>query len=404
MSFPTGVADPGVLRARTAVVVAFVMAGVGLAAFLARIPAAREVLDLTTGQLGLLLLCVSVSSVASLPASGPVVARLGPARTVFAGAVSVGLGQALLAAGLAVGVVALAGIGLAFIGLGTGVWDVAMNVEGADVEQRLGRSLMPRLHAAFSIGTVSGAGIGAAAAVLSIPLATQMAVVAVLTPVIVGIATRSFLGHVPVVDGTEGESRFGVRDAWREPRTLIVGLMVLGFAFTEGSANDWIAVALVDGYAATEAVGAVAFGCFVAAMTVGRFFGGALLDRFGRVVVLRTTAAIALVGLLMVLFGGSVPVALAGALLWGVGASLGFPVGMSAAADDPAKAPARVSAVSSIGYTAFLAGPPLIGPLGQHVGILTSLLVVVAAIVLGGVAGGAAKPLARANVPVPESS
>ena len=128
-------------------------------------------------------------------------------------------------------------------------------------------------------------------------------------------------------------------------------------------------------------------------MTVGRFFGGALLDRFGRVAVLRTTAVVALVGLLMVLFGGSVPVALAGALLWGVGASLGFPVGMSAAADDPAKAAARVSAVSSIGYTAFLAGPPLIGPLGQHIGILTSLLVVVVAIVLGGLASAAAKPL-----------
>ncbi|MDN5859605.1 MAG: MFS transporter [Pseudonocardia sp.] len=395
MPIGTGVVDPGVLRARTAVVVAFVMAGVGLAAFLARIPAAREDLALTTGQLGLLLLCVSVSSVGSLPASGPVVARLGPARTVVAGAVSVGLGQSLLAAGLATGVVALAGIGLAFIGLGTGVWDVAMNVEGADVEQRLGRSLMPRLHAAFSIGTVAGAAIGAAAAALSVPLAAQLAVVAVLMPVIVGVATGSFLGHTRVADAGEVAPLFGVRDAWREPRTVIVGLMVLGFAFTEGSANDWIAVALVDGYAATEALGAVAFGCFVAAMTLGRFFGGALLDRFGRVVVLRTTAAVALVGLLMVLFGGTVAVALAGALLWGVGASLGFPVGMSAAADDPAKAPARVSAVSSIGYVAFLAGPPLIGPLGQHVGILTSLLVVVAAIVLGGVTSGAAKPLPR---------
>jgi fucose permease len=393
VTIPTGVVDPGVLRARTAVVVAFVMAGVGLAAFLARIPAAREMLDLSTGQLGLLLLCVSVSSVASLPASGPVVARLGPARTVFAGAVSVGLGQALLAAGLALGVVALAGLGLAFIGLGTGVWDVAMNVEGADVEQRMGRSLMPRLHAAFSIGTVAGAGMGAACAALAIPLSLQLAVIAVVTPLIVGVATRRFLDPLPVLDDAEVAPHFGVLDAWREPRTLIVGLMVLGFAFTEGSANDWIAVALVDGYSATEAIGAVAFGCFVAAMTVGRFFGGALLDRFGRVVVLRTTAVVALVGLLMVLFGGSVPVALAGALLWGVGASLGFPVGMSAAADDPAKAAARVSAVSSIGYTAFLAGPPLIGPLGQHIGILTSLLVVVVAIVLGGLASTAAKPL-----------
>jgi len=389
--------DPAVMRARTGVLVAFVMAGVGIATFMARIPAARADLGLSTAQVGLLLLCVSISSVASLPSAGPIVARFGPARTVLGGAISVTAGQVLLAIGLATGTVPLAGIGLAFVGLGTGVWDVAMNVEGADVEQRLGRSLMPRLHAAFSIGTVAGAGLGAVSAAIGIPLAAQMAVVAAVTPVIVGWATRSFLGRASVAAAVDAAPRFGVRDAWREPRTLLVGLMVLGFAFAEGSANDWIAVALVDGYQSAEVVGAVAFGCFVAAMTAGRFFGGALLDRFGRVVVLRTTAVIALAGLLLVLFGGSVPVALAGALLWGVGASLGFPVGMSAAADDPAKAPARVSAVSSIGYTAFLAGPPLIGPLGQHVGILTALLVVIVAIVLGGTLCGAAKPEARSE-------
>jgi len=227
----------------------------------------------------------------------------------------------------------------------------------------------------------------------------QMAVVAAVTPVVVGPAIRWFLGRTPVVEAADAVPRFGVRDAWREPRTLLVGLMVLGFAFAEGSANDWIAVALVDGYGSAEVVGAVAFGCFVAAMTAGRFFGGALLDRYGRVAVLRATAVIALAGLLLVLFGGSVPVALAGAVLWGVGASLGFPVGMSAAADDPAKAPARVSAVSSIGYTAFLAGPPLIGPLGQHVGILTALLVVIVAIGLGGTLCGAARPEQRGDMP-----
>ena len=386
--------DPALLRARTAVVVAFVMAGVALAAFLARLPAARADLGLNTAELGLLLLAVSVSSVASLPASGPVVARFGPARSVLGGAISVAVGQALLATGLATATVALAAIGLAFVGLGTGIWDVAMNVEGADVERRLGRSIMPRLHAAFSIGTVTGAGIGAVTAALDIPLALQMAVIAVLSPVIVGFATRRFLAAPPVDESVEPVARFTVLDAWREPRTIIVGLMVLGFALAEGSANDWIAVALVDGHGAPQVIGAIAFGCFVAAMTAGRFFGGALLDRFGRVAVLRATAVLALAGLLLVLFGGPLPVVLAGALLWGVGASLGFPVGMSAAADDPARAAARVSAVSSIGYVAFLAGPPLIGPLGQHVGILTSLLVVVVAIVLGGLASGAAKPLA----------
>lgn len=113
---------------------------------------------------------------------------------------------------------------------------------------------------------------------------------------------------------------------------------------------------------------------------------------------LRAAAGIALVGLLMVLVGGSVPVALVGALFWGVGAALGFPVGMSAAADDPARAASRVSVVSTVGYTAFLAGPPLIGVLGENVGILNALFVVLAALLIGLLASGAARPVAREKI------
>jgi len=251
---------------------------------------------------------------------------------------------------------------------------------------------MPRLHAAFSLGTVLGAGVGTLTAAASIPIAAQVGVIAVLAPVLMIWSTRRFLPR-PAPVAEERARGSGALRAWREPRTLLVGLLVLAFAFTEGSANDWMAVALVDGHQSSETVGAVAYGLFVVAMTVGRLFGGTALERFGRVAVLRATAACALVGLLMVLVGGSTPVALVGALFWGVGASLGFPVGMSAAADDPARAAARVSVVSSIGYTAFLAGPPLIGVLAQLDGILQALFVVVGALVLGLLASGATRPL-----------
>ena len=381
-----------ILRARTAVVVAFAANGLAFASFISRTPAIRDALGLTSGQLGLLLLCLSCGAVAGLPLSGPIVHRLGPGRAVLAGALSECLGLALLVVGLFTGSVAPAAIGLVLTGLGTGVWDVAMNVEGADVERRLGRSLMPRLHAAFSLGTVTGAGLGAASAAMGVPVAVQIIVVAALLPGVVTVATRRFL-PVQVATAEEKAAGAGVLAAWREPRTLLVGLLVLGFAFTEGSANDWIAIAIVDGYGSGEAVGAVAFGFFVSAMTIGRLVGGSALERFGRVAALRATAAIALAGLLLVALGGSTPVALCGALLWGVGASLGFPVGMSAAADDPARAAARVSVVSSIGYTAFLAGPPLIGLLAEHAGILRALFVVLGALVLGLLASGASRPL-----------
>jgi MFS family permease len=128
-------------------------------------------------------------------------------------------------------------------------------------------------------------------------------------------------------------------------------------------------------------------------MTAGRWFGPPLLDRYGRVPVVRVLAGVSLVGLLLFVFGPSTPVAFAGAVLWGLGASLGFPVGMSAAADDPARAAGRVSVVASIGYCAFLGGPPLIGFLADW-GTVTRALIAVAVLLAGAVAvAGAVRPL-----------
>jgi MFS family permease len=173
--------------------------------------------------------------------------------------------------------------------------------------------------------------------------------------------------------------------------------MVLAMALTEGVANDWLAVALVDGYDVEAWVGASGFALFVTAMTIGRVTGGALLDRFGRVPVLWGTMAVAAVGVLLVVLGQSPGFAAVGIVLWGLGASLGFPVGMSAAADDPAHAPARVSVVSTIGYTAFLAGPPVLGFLGDRVGVLNALLLVAVLLVPSALVVPAARPQAGAR-------
>jgi fucose permease len=268
-----------------------------------------------------------------------------------------------------------------------------MNVEGADVERRLARDLMPRFHAGFSVGTVLGALVGAGAAATGVPVEAQLVVTGVVVGGCVAVCVRAFL---PVVTHSAGPPALPASRAWREPRTLLIGVLVLCFAFIEGTANDWLAVALVDGHGTSEAVGALGFAAFVTAMTISRASAGALLTRYGRPMVLRATAATGVAGLLLVVFGESLPLVLAGALLWGAGASLGFPVGMSAAADDPHGAAVRVSVVSSIGYTAFLAGPPLIGLLAEpeRLGILPALLVTMVALLVGGVVAGQAAPLA----------
>ncbi|MDF2849207.1 MAG: major facilitator superfamily 1, partial [Oerskovia sp.] len=165
------------------------------------------------------------------------------------------------------------------------------------------------------------------------------------------------------------------RSAWLEPRTLLVGVVVFASAFTEGTANDWLAVAFVEGHGLPAWAGVLGFETFLTYMTLARLVGTRLLDRHGRVPVLRVSFALAAAGAALVILG-TPWLAFVGAAVWGVGAALGFPVGMSASADEPARAAARMSVVATIGYVAFIAGPPVLGFLGDHVGVLRSLTVV----------------------------
>jgi fucose permease len=277
---------------------------------------------------------------------------------------------------------------------------VAGSLSGAANERALGRTLMPVFHAFFSVGTVAGAGVGALLLLLKVPIGVHFVGTGALAFATFLVLVR-FLrpAEQPAEAGAE-QRKPGWRErlaVWRDPRVLLLGLIVLGMAFAEGSANDWLSLAMVDGHHVTVAFGATVFGLFVVAMTVGRLVGARLLDRYGRVPMLRACAASAVVGLLLVITAPVVPVAVLGAVLWGLGASLGFPVGISAAADDARTATASVSAVATIGYCAFLVGPPLIGLLGQQFGLLGALLLVVALVALAGLAS----PVARERKPVP---
>ena len=266
-----------------------------------------------------------------------------------------------------------------------------MNVEGSAVERELGRAIMPRFHAGFSIGTVAGALVGTAMVALGVSATVHLVAVAAIVAVAGPVAVRDFLpdGHAPAEDG----ERRNPLKAWTEPRTVLIGVFVFAAAFTEGTGNDWLGVAMIDGYGAAAALGALTFAVFLAAMTLGRWFGPGLIDKHGRVLTVRIFAALALVGLALVVWGATLPVAMAGAALWGLGTALGFPVGMSAAGDDPAHAPARVSVVATIGYIAFLAGPPLIGFLGEHTGTLRALTVTGGLVALGLLISGVLRPL-----------
>jgi MFS family permease len=391
-----------VAAASAAVFAVFVLNGFNFSSWASRLPAVRDALGLEPEGMGVLLLIGALGSLVSLPLSGLVVTRLGAARTVLGFALVNATGLAVASVGVALGSALVVGAGLVVFGVGTGVWDAAMNLEGAMVEQRLGRTVMPRYHAGFSVGTVVAAGLAALAAYAEVPVQVHLPVALVASSLGVAWCVRRFLPAAPhVVHDDTGAAASARRafGAWLEPRTLLIGLVVLAAALTEGSANDWVALAVVDGFATDHTLGALTFALFVAAMTAMRFLGTALLDRHGRVTVLRLCAGLSLVGLLVF---GLVPadmlwLALVGVVLWGMGAALGFPVGMSAASDDPLRAAARVSVVSTIGYTAFLAGPPLLGLLAAHVGYRHALLAIAVPVVISLLVIPAAAPRVEAR-------
>jgi MFS family permease len=388
-----------VLSARNGDFVVFAVNGFVFASWMSRVPDVKEQLALSPGQLGLLLLAVSAGALLGLPLAGLITRRLGATRAVRAAMVVALPGLVLAAVGVQMGLpMAAVAASLFLLGLGTGVWDVAQNLEGTIVERGLGRSIMPWFHAAFSGGTVLGALVGALVVWLEVPMIWHIGAVGVVSAALVLWGTSQFLPALEDGDDNASPAPTGrSRSAWTEPRTLLIGVMVLAAAFTEGTANDWMAVAFVDGHGLDKTFGVLALAVFLTFMTAGRILGTRLLDRYGRVPVLRALFVSAIVGCLLVVFG-TPWLAFVGAAIWGVGASLGFPVGMSAAADEPARAHARLSVVSTIGYTAFLAGPPLLGFLGDHYGILRALIVVGAVSLLALLVVPSARPPQLAEV------
>ena len=387
-------ASPSLKAAAAATFIVFGINGLVFASWAARIPAVTETLHLTSGQMGTLLLCTAVGSLLALPTAGLVVGRIGTANTVRAAGMLVTVAGVGIALSLSAESVPGTAVSLFFFGIGIGLWDVSQNIEGADVEHKMRRTIMPQFHAAFSGGAFVGALIGAGLSTIGVGLPVHLLVVAGVVAVVALVTPRYFLPHIAATAPADGEPKAAKGpSAWRDGRTLLIGVVVLGATLTEGAGNDWIAKASVDGLGTAESTGALMFALFVLAMTAMRFVGGRVIDAYGRVAVLRASMAAAAAGLLLFVLAGNVWLAAVGAALWGVGAALAFPMGMSAAADDPKQAAARVSVVSTLGYISFLAGPPLLGYLGDLTGIHLALLAILAPILLALVLAGAAKPL-----------
>ncbi len=388
-----------ILLWRIAIYVIFALPGFAIASWVSRTPTIRDTLGATTAQMGWIILGLAVGSIIGLLAASHFIAYKGGRFVMLTsmavssvGLVVVGIGGSIAQSGIIVF------IGLAIFGMGNGCCDVAMNVEGTAVERAAQKSLLTGFHALFSLGTLLGALFGSLLIKTEVSVAMHM----LISSVIVMISMLFIYRLVPAGTGKESDDEASesmtARErlaVWKERRTVLIGIIVLGMAFAEGTANDWLPLIMVDGYNVSSATGSFAFGMFVAAMTIGRAAGGWLLDRFGRVAILRASATLAIAGLLLVIIGHSYALASVGIILWGLGSAFGFPVGLSAAGDDPRGVAARVGAVSTAGYLAFLVGPPFLGLLGEAIGLLHALIFVMIAVIVAGLLSHAAKPLAQ---------
>jgi MFS family permease len=394
------------VRWRTAVFAIFLASGLSIATWAARVPDIKHAVDVDNAQLGLMLLAGGIASILGVSVSSIILARFGARRGMLGAMILFGIGVAIIGFGTSVfAAPVVVTVGLLLWGFGNGAVDVMMNVEGAAIEKQSGKTILPLFHAFFSFGTVIGAGLGVLAIAIGMNVVVHLSIIAVLIIVIAVVSIANVPSRETNLDAASDGPKLTMRErlsitmsAWREPRTYALGVILLGMAFAEGGANDWLALGIVEGHGADKALGAAGLAVFSVSMTAVRVFGGPLVDRFGRVATLRVLAVTATVGLLLFILAPNVPLIFVGAALWGAGVSLGFPLGMSAAADDPAKAAARVSATATIGYIAFLAGPPLLGLISEHIGLLNTLYILVALIIASGLASPAARPIAGSTV------
>lgn len=380
-----------------AVAVMFIGNGLVMASSLSRTPSIRDQVGATPTSLAFALVCVGIGSIVSMPFTGRLVDRYS-SMVISRVSTVICLGAwALVPLTRSVPELALT---MLVAGLGTGVGDVAMNIQGNLVEQRRRRVLMPYWHGLFSLGAVAGAMAGALAASVGLSLAWQLPVVSIVLMVAMWWATAFYIPDAGLHSGVREEQP--EEPVFDEPQVLaterqavpapqgssitrveiLLGIIVFGTAVGEGAANDWLALMLVDNRAAPAAFGALTYAGFNLTMALGRFAGGVIIQRLGRAPVLRVAGLMASAGVAALCLIPSTLVALLGALAWGLGLSVVFPSAMSAAGEVPGRGSRAIAVVSTIGYGGFLLGAPLIGLLAHRMPLDRALLAVAVLVLL----------------------
>jgi predicted MFS family arabinose efflux permease len=360
---------PPLPRLQAAVAAVFALDGAVFGSWAARVPDVAAAVGVGHSGLGVALLCLSIGALAAMQVTGALCARLGAGVVTTLGALL--LCVAVVLPGLATSMPALCAALLVFGGA-TGMVNVAANAVGVTVERRLGRPLLSGLHAGFSFGGLAGALLGGLLATVA-GVAAHLVLVGAVGLLVTAWAARALVG----ADGPRSAAADPAAEAGRSRPTAV--LVVLGAvagctAFGEGALSDWGALHLRDELGATTALAAAGYAGFSLAMACGRLAGGRLVAAMGERRLLAGGTVLAAAGGIAAVTASSVPTALAGFVLVGLGLANVFPLAISRTG---VLGGARgIALATTVGYTGLLGGPPLIGLVAEHAGLPAALATV----------------------------
>jgi MFS family permease len=348
---------------RLAVTAVFFLNGAAFASWYARLPPIQDDLDLGPGLVGIALLGAPIGLLCAQPAVGAVIARRG-SRPLLVLSPLAFLSVALPA--LAVDVVTLL-LAVVVVGALNGALDIAMNAQGVAVERAIGRRMFTSLHAAFSFGALAGALLAAAAAGAGVDPLPHLLAVAAGSAVVAAALRPRFLRDD--ADADAAAPRF----ARPSRRLAALGAVAFCALIAEGAVFDWSAIFLAGPAGASPGTAPLALAAFSLTMGVGRLAGDPLAERLGSRAVATGGLGLAATGLGLALLAAAPAPSAAGFAVMGIGLAAVFPLALRAAGSGP-----DLAAVSTLGYTGLLAGPPLIGLVAEGVGLRAALGLIVA--------------------------
>jgi len=356
--------------ARWVVSAVFFMCGTFIGMWASRIPHVKQATGLDESGFGLLLLVMACGAFVAFPLTGVLIDRMGAApMTKLLAAANV---VAFLLVGLAPSVPLLT-LALFFAGFSFGALDISMNGWGAEVETAYGRPIMSSYHGLFSLGAGAAALVGGLAIELDLSVAAHFALwSAAVSPFLIWFWRQAW----PQAAGPTGGDKAPLF-ALPKGALILVGLMALVAALGEGAMTDWAALYQIEDLGYSESLAPTAFTVFSIAMVIMRLAGDRIIARFGPVAVARISGLVALAGCVLLVSGLNIWMVWAGSFVMGLGYAVLFPLAMSRAASDPQMSKgSALAAVATLGYGAFLFGPPLLGFVGDLLSLRASFATV----------------------------